>query len=366
MHAGENLHGLFAWIDAAEFFVDFEDAFELAIERSAIDVRDVKINSRLAIEAELFLIDDAMNGARGNIAGNEVAIFGIPLFEEVEALVFGNAFGRAFVTGFLGNPDAATFAAGGFAHEAELVFARDGSGVNLDEFSVGVIDALLKESGLRGTGANDGVGGLAEDGANAAGAEDGGVGGEGFDFHGAEIHGGNATGDAGIIDDRGEEGIAFVFFDLALGFVAADLLIESVEKLLAGGGSGEGSAVIERAAKAAIVEKAFGSAIEHDPHAIEEIDDGRGVFTHALDERLIGEEVAAVNGVVKMLPGGVAFPLLVFRGVDATLRADGVGPLYGNNGEKIDGDARFRDPNGGHQTGQTTANDDDFGLSHFM
>ena len=32
MHGGENFHGLFARIIAYEFFVDFEDAFELAIE----------------------------------------------------------------------------------------------------------------------------------------------------------------------------------------------------------------------------------------------------------------------------------------------------------------------------------------------
>ena len=147
--------------------------------------------------------------------------------------------------------------------------------------------------------------------------------------------------------------------------MAADLFVEGVEELLAGGGTGEGSAIVESAAETAIVEEAFGGAIEGDAHAIEEIDDGRSFFAHALDERLIGEEIAAVDGVVKMLPGGVAFALLVLGGVDAALRADGMGTLYRNDGEEIDGDAGFGDANRGHEAGQTTANDDDLRLPHF-
>jgi len=45
------------------------------------------------------------------------------------------------------------------------------------------------------------------------------------------------------------------FADFAFGLVAADLFVESVEKLLAGGGSGEGCAMEEGAAEAAEVEK---------------------------------------------------------------------------------------------------------------
>ncbi len=143
------------------------------------------------------------------------------------------------------------------------------------------------------------------------------------------------------------------------------MFIEGVEELLAGGGAGEGGAVIERAAETAIVEQAFGRAVEHDAHAIEEIDDVGGFVAHALDERLIGEEIAAVNGVVEMLGGGVAFALLIFRGVDAALGADGMGTLYGNDGEKIDRDAGFGDTDCGHESSEATTNDDDFRLCHF-
>ena len=48
-----------------------------------------------------------------------------------------------------------------------------------------------------------------------------------------------------------------VLGDLALGLVAAHLLVERVEQLLAGGGAGEGRAVVERAAEAAEVEQAL-------------------------------------------------------------------------------------------------------------
>ncbi len=65
------------------------------------------------------------------------------------------------------------------------------------------------------------------------------------------------------------------FLTLPVGFVAADLLVEGVEQLLAGGGAGEGGAVVERAAEAAEVEQALGGAIEGHAHAVEQVDDGR-------------------------------------------------------------------------------------------
>ena len=125
------------------------------------------------------LVHDLEDCAGGYVARDEVAVLGVPLFEEVPALAFGDGFGDALVVLVAGHPDAAAFAAGGFGHEAELVFAGDGGGMDLDELAVGVVGALLVEGGLRAAGADDGVGGLAEDGSVAAGADDDGVGGEG-------------------------------------------------------------------------------------------------------------------------------------------------------------------------------------------
>ena len=95
-------------------------------------------------------------------------------------------FARALVLGIARHPHAAAFAARGFAHQAQLVFAGNRRGMHLNEFAVGVVDALLKQRGLRRTGADDGVRRAAENRADAAGAENDRVGREGFHFHGAQ------------------------------------------------------------------------------------------------------------------------------------------------------------------------------------
>ncbi len=58
MHAGEDLHGDFARVVADELLVDFEDAFELAVQRCAIDVGEVEVDHGLAVDAEAVLVDD--------------------------------------------------------------------------------------------------------------------------------------------------------------------------------------------------------------------------------------------------------------------------------------------------------------------
>ena len=154
------------------------------------------------------------------------------------------------------------------------------------------------------------------------------------------------------------------FLDFAVGLVAADLLVERVEKLLAGGRSGEGGAVIEGATEAAEVEEAFGSAVEGNAHAIEQIDDGGGGFAHRLDGRLVGEEVAAIDGVVEVLVGSVAFAFEILGGVDAALRADRVGSFDGDDGEQVDVAACLCDFDDCCEPGQASANHDDSGCCH--
>ncbi len=232
--------------------------------------------------------------------------------------------------------------------------------MNLDELAVGVIAALLIERRLRRSGADHRVGRLAEDRADAAGGNDDGVGREGADFHGAQIHGADAAADAVGIEHRGEKFPVLELRDLAFGLVAAHLLVERVEKLLAGGGAGEGGAVVERAAEAAEVEQAFRRAVEGHAHAVEQIDDaGRG-FAHGLDRRLVGEEVAAVDGVVEVLPGGIAFALQILGGVDAALGADRVRALHRHDGEQVDVPAHLGDLDDGGKSGQPAADHDDF------
>ena len=149
MHAGENLHGHVAGIVADKLLVNFENAFQLAIENLAIDVGEVEINHRLAIDAEVVFVNHLVNGAGGDVAGHQVAVLRIPLFQEIPALAFGNGFEIALVASRLRHPDAAAFTARRFRHQTQLVFARNAGGMHLNELTVGVIASLLIERGLR-------------------------------------------------------------------------------------------------------------------------------------------------------------------------------------------------------------------------
>src|ERR1019366_1280211 len=104
-----------------------------------------------------------MNRAGRDVAGHEVAVLGIPLLEEVPAIAFRNALEVALVALLARDPHAATFTAGRFRHQAQLVFSRNASRVHLDELAVTVVSALMIESRLRRSGADHRVGGLAED-----------------------------------------------------------------------------------------------------------------------------------------------------------------------------------------------------------
>ena len=130
--------------------------------------------------------------------------------------------------------------------------------------------------------------------------------------------------------------------------------------MLAGGRSGERGAVVERASEAAEIEQALGRAIEGNAHAVEQIDDAGSGVAHGLDRRLVGEEVSAVDRVVEMLPGGIAFAFQVLGGVDASLRADRVRALYGDDREQVDLAAHLGDLDDGGEACQAAAHYDDF------
>ena len=142
--------------------------------------------------------------------------------------------------------------------------------------------------------------------------------------------------------------------------MAADLLIKCVKKLLASGGAGKGGAMVEGASEAAEIQESLRCAIEGNSHAVEQINNAGGRLAHALHRGLVGEEVAAVNGVIKMLPGGVAFAFEVLGGVNPTLGAHGMRALDGNNGEEINVAALFGNLNHSGKPGQTSAYNDNF------
>src|SRR4029077_17929879 len=355
VHAGKNLHGCIARIVADKLLINFEDAFQLAVESLAVDVGQVQIDHRLAVDAEFVLEHHFENRAGGHVARDEVAVFRIPLFEEVPAIVFRDALRIAFVALRFRNPDASALAARRLRHEAQLVFAGNACGMNLDELAVRVVAALLIKRGLRRSGTHYRICRLAEDRAYASGRNDDGVGRESAHFHRSQIHRADTAADVGSVEHGRKKFPVLVLLYFAFGLIAADLLVESVEKLLAGGCSGKCGAVIERAAEAAKIEQTFGRAIEWNAHAVEQIDDARSGVAHGLNRRLVGEKVSTVNRVVEMLPSGIAFALQVLGGIDASLRANRGRALYGDDREQVDLAAHLGDLDDGGEARQAAA-----------
>ena len=152
-----------------------------------------------------------------------------------------------------------------------------------------------------------------------------------------------------------------VLLYLALGLVTTNLLVESVEQLLAGRSSRKCRPLIQRSAEAPEVEQALGGAVEGHAHAVEQVDDRRSLRGHLLDRRLVGEEVAAVDGVVEVLEDGVALALQVLGRVDAALRADRVRTLHRHDREQVNRAAGFGDLDDGGESGEAAAYDDDAG-----
>src|SRR3954471_3397053 len=68
VHARKDLHRRLAGVVANKLLVDLEDSLELAVERGAVDVREIEIRGRLAIDAESVLVYDLVDGASGHIA----------------------------------------------------------------------------------------------------------------------------------------------------------------------------------------------------------------------------------------------------------------------------------------------------------
>ena len=155
-----------------------------------------------------------------------------------------------------------------------------------------------------------------------------------------------------------EEIPEFVLRDLAVDFPAADLLVEGIEQLLAGRRAGEGGALEQRAAEAALIAKTFRRAIERHAQPVHQVDDPRPPLGHFLDGRLVLQKVAAVDRVVEVQPLAVA--LLAGErvdAVDAALGADAVRPFDGREAHQIDVDAQFGQLHRGRQPGQPAADD---------
>ena len=84
----------------------------------------------------------------------------------------------------------------------------------------------------------------------------------------------------------------------------------------------------------------------------------------ALTGGWLAQKVAAINRVVEVHPGGIAFALQVLGGVDAALRADRMRALYGDDREQVNLAAHFGDLDDGGKARQPAAHYDDFRSCH--
>src|SRR5262249_15480882 len=99
-------------------------------------------------------------------------------------------------------------------------------------------------------------------------------------------------------------------------------------------------------------------------HSVEQINNPRRRLAHGFDGRLIAEKVAAVNRVIKMLPGSVALAFQIFGRVDAALRANRVRAFYRHDGKQVDVPAHFGDLDDCREPCQSATYHDDFWSCH--
>ena len=144
-----------------------------------------------------------------------------------------------------------------------------------------------------------------------------------MDAHIPHVLGGNPFADP-FLDHGREEFPLLIFLHQSFRLIAADLFIQRVKKLLAGGGAGKGGAVKLGAAEAAEVQQTFRGAAEHDAHPVHQVNNGRSRVAHAFYRRLVGEKIPAVNRIVKVQPGGISFTFGINGAVNSPLSAYGV------------------------------------------
>jgi hypothetical protein len=207
--------------------------------------------------------------------------------------------------------------------------------MDLDELAVGITSPLLVAGGNGATRACHRIGGLSEDQSRPAGRDNNGVGLERLEFQRPKVHGHKAAANLVAVEDKRKHLPAFVFVHAAHHLELAHLLIQSIQKLLAGGGPGKRGTVMQRAAEPAKIEQAFFGPRKRHAHPVEQINDLGRHLAHPLYRGLIGQKIPAVNCVVQMLRRRIAFALGIYGSVYAALRAHRVRPLHRHHGNQV-------------------------------
>ena len=347
----EDLHRDLARILTHEVAVHLEDAAELALEVVSRDVREVEVDAVRVVHAEAHVDDDLVDGARCDVTRNEVAVCRVHILEEVPALFLARL--RVLAV----NPDAAAFTAASLGHQAVLIGTRDGRRMDLEEFRIAKLSALLVDSRDSRAVADRRSRAAAVNLARAARCEDDDIRRERDNLVGVHVLCDDTAADTLFVLDDLDEFPELILLDAALYFPTANLLIESVEELLARRGAGEDRALVLLAAEVAEVEDTFSRARERHTHAVEHLDELRSSFDHALDSELVSEEVAAVDRIIEVLVDRVVLALRVHAGIDAALGAEGMRTLDRAVREEVNLAAAFADLQRSHEAREAAAYD---------
>ncbi len=211
MDGGEDLHRVRVRVLPGELLVDLEHSGELLPQHLARQVRHVEVDLVLvlaglgAIDAALLVEALLEQLAARDVARDEVPVAGVLLLEEVVAPALGDVAPGAHLLRVARDPHAPALAAHALRDEAELVGARDGRGMHLDELAVRVAGALLIGLAGGGAGVDDAVRRFAEHDAAAARRERDRVPREGADAHRLEILRDDAAARPVVVDHEAEE-----------------------------------------------------------------------------------------------------------------------------------------------------------------
>ena len=366
VHGGIDAHRRLDGVLAHELFVNFEHAFELVIDLLSgvgsaarhVELGDVQINLLASLDA-LAHAADAVDDEADDVAAEQVAVLRVHLLAHVPAILLRNLDRLSGIHWVARNPNSAAFATDRFRNQSALVFARNCRRVNLYHLRVAVPNALLVANANRRTRVDDRIRGFTEDQAISARAHYGGVTREGLDLHRPEILRGDADTCPGGVLDNSQEFPALVFLHEVAVFPSSNLLIERVQQLLPRSRTGVSRAVLQRSAKAPEGKEPFAGPVEGNTHPVEQIYDRGRALRHPHNRWLVIQEVTPGDRVLEVQIGRVPLATQVHRAIDSALGADAMGALDGDDGKELDLMPRFRELHRGHQSGETTSNDDD-------
>ena len=159
--------------------------------------------------------------------------------------------------------------------------------MNLQEFGVADFCALLVNSGYSGTIADGGSRAAAIYLARATSSKDYDISGECLNFVGVHVLRNDTAANTVFILDDLDEFPEFIFLYAALNFPTANLLVESVEELLARCGTGKYRTFVLLTTEVAEVKHTFRRTREGHAHAVEHMHELRSCFNHAFNSQLV-------------------------------------------------------------------------------